>query len=466
MQNAATPLSYRIDMSEQEIGLVILTLTLFLGVVHALGYIFERLRQPRLVGEIIAGILLGPFVLGQLSPSISDYLFHNAGLPGGKMETVFGYLYWLGVLLLMFLSGSQVRRLLSEENRRPTAWILGVGAPLPFVVVLLLGLTSWIPLESLTGTKGAPTATLLILAIAAAVTSIPVISRIFHDLGILHTRFASLVLGAAVLEDIGLWGIVAVAAALAQQSDFAGQGLLSETIVHVAISAAYMAAGIIVLPQGLKHVRGLRWNLIYKASPLAYALLVLFVYVGGAALLNVNLVFSAFLAGFGLTGGIKGEERLHFADPLDAIGKFSFGFFIPIYFGMVGYRLMLGRDFSLAMLLAFLVGSSVLTIASRHLASRLAGFRNFDAWNIAVTSNARGGPGIVLASVAFDAGIISGALYTTMVLTAILTSQAAGMWLRFVLASGQPLLTTNPEDYVQIAPTLTPSPCNAAVHAL
>src|SRR5438105_8919224 len=124
-------------MSESEIGQVILTLGVLLAAVHALGYLFGRLHQPRLVGEIIAGVLLGPFVLGRLAPGASDYLFHNAGIGAAKTETIFGYIYWLGVLLLMFLSGSQVRRLLSPENRKPTAWILGVGTPLPFIVVLI-----------------------------------------------------------------------------------------------------------------------------------------------------------------------------------------------------------------------------------------------------------------------------------------------------------------------------------------
>jgi len=113
---------------------------------------------------------------------------------------------------------------------------------------------------------------------------------------------------------------------------------------------------------------------------------------------------------------------------------------------MIGYKLVWGRDFSLEMLVVFLLGSSVLALLSVGLAARLAGFKKRDVVNLAVTTNARGGPGIVLASIAFDAGIINAPFYTTLVLTAILTSQAAGMWLRFVISKGWPLLSTNPED--------------------
>jgi Kef-type K+ transport system membrane component KefB len=93
------------------------------------------------------------------------------------------------------------------------------------------------------------------------------------------------------------------------------------------------------------------------------------------------------------------------------------------------------------MIVVFLLGSCVVKILSVSLAGRLAGFRGLDLVNLAITTNARGGPGIVLASVAFDAGIISPAFYTTLVLAAVLTSQMAGAWLDYVLRRGWPLLT-------------------------
>ncbi len=94
------------------------------------------------------------------------------------------------------------------------------------------------------------------------------------------------------------------------------------------------------------------------------------------------------------------------------------------------------------MVIIFLVGSTVLSLLANGLAARLAGFRKRDIINLAITTNARGGPGIVLASVAFEAGIINSAFYTTLVITAIVTSQIAGSWLRFVLSKGWPLLAT------------------------
>jgi len=155
-----------------------------------------------------------------------------------------------------------------------------------------------------------------------------------------------------------------------------------------------------------------------------------------AGALDVSLVFAAFLAGF----AVVHKKRRLFAEALDAIGKVSFAFFIPVYFAIVGLKLDLIRGFSLWMAAAFILGSCLIKILSVSLAGRFAGFRGLDLVNLAITTNARGGPGIVLASVAFDAGIISPQFYTTLVLAAVLTSQAAGAWLDYVLRKGWPLL--------------------------
>jgi Kef-type K+ transport system membrane component KefB len=130
-----------------------------------------------------------------------------------------------------------------------------------------------------------------------------------------------------------------------------------------------------------------------------------------------------------------------FSGALDAIGKVSFAFFIPVYFAIVGLKLDLVRGLSWRMIAAFVIGSCLVKVLAMSLAGRFAGFRGLDLINLAITTNARGGPGIVLASVAFDAGIISPRFYTTLVIAAVLTSQMAGAWLDYVLRRGWPLLT-------------------------
>jgi Kef-type K+ transport system membrane component KefB len=393
------------------------------------------------VGEILAGILLGPWVLKLLAPGAFDLLMPS----GGPISTVYSFLYNLGLILLMFCAGSETRRLLGKENRKQTVALLGVRDVAAFILVIGLGLAGLLPLASLTGPKGTWLATLLIVAIAVAVTSIPVISRIFWDLKIMHTRFVSLILGCSVFEDIALWTVLSVALALASAGGV-GRQVVNTVSGHIAATLIYLLVAMVIAPGILTRLRNARWNYLARTTPVGYLLVILFGYCAIASAVGVNIQFAALLAGFGVIGGISGKERSNVALSLEAISKVSFAVFVPIYFGIIGYRLVFGREFSMAILVAFFVGSSVLSIATGALAAKVAGFRRMDLANISITMNARGGPGIVLAGIAYDAGLINAAFFTTLVLTAIFTSQVAGAWLRYVLKKGWPLLSTNPEE--------------------
>jgi Kef-type K+ transport system membrane component KefB len=415
-------------MSNSDLTSLLLILLLLVGLGQLLGYLFTRLRQPKVVGEILAGIVLGPALLGKIRigpTSFVETAVHQA--------SILNFIYWLGLLLLMFLSGAETRELFTREDRKDVSWLTLVGTGIPFLIGL--GLGPWLVTPALAGPSGSKLSLIIILAVAVAVTSVPVISKIFADLKILNTRFARLVLGVAVLEDIVLWAALAVATALA------GKAVLNkgEMAYHLFATAAFFGLGLTLFPRAVKRINKMRLNVFARHAPVGYALAVLFAYCVLAGLLQVSLVFAAFLAGF----AVIHKKRKLFAEALEAIGKVSFGFFIPVYFAMVGLKLDLSKGFAWLMLLLFLMGSCAVKIVSVSLAGRLAGFRGLDLINLSLTTNARGGPGIVLASVAFDAGIISSAFYTTLVLTAIFTSQMAGAWLDFVLQKGWPLLREN-----------------------
>jgi Kef-type K+ transport system membrane component KefB len=426
-------------MSTETLGSLTLALLLLVGGATLFGQLAVRLHQPRVVGEILAGVLLGPSLLGLLAPGVAAQIFGDGEQDAPTV--VLGFLYHLGLLLLMFVSGASVRNVLGKENRKPTAWLLGLGTPLPFF--LALGIAPFLPMEAFMGEAGSRPAVVMVFAIAAAVTSIPVITKIFYDLGILHTRFASLMLGAAVLEDIALWGVLALATAVASATVAASGGALAETVsVHVGTNLGFVLIAMTLAPWVLRRLSRSRWNIVATQSPLAWIMLVFLGYVSVAAALDVTLAFAAFLAGFGIVGGMKSTEHQRFRAPLESISQVSAAVFIPIYFAVVGYRLDFTQGFSPLMLVAFLLGSTLVVLLSVGLAARLAGFRGLDIVNLAMTCNARGGPGIVLASVAFDAGIINAPFFTTLVCTAVLTSQACGVWLDYVLRKGWPLLAS------------------------
>lgn len=407
-----------------------LVLLLLVGLAQLLGWLFARLRQPKVIGEILAGIVLGPALLGHL-PFMAD-LVASARHDGHILD----FVYWMGLLLLMFLSGAETRQLFTRDERREVGWLTIVGTGLPFVLGLIFG--PWLIRPSLFGPNGNRVSLVIILAVGVAVTSVPVVSKIFADLKILHTRFARLVLGVAVIEDIVLWLALAIATAVAGKAALHPR----QMTLHLVATVAFFLLGLTLIPRAVKRLNKSRFNVLARTSPTAYALAVLLAYCVVAGALDVSLVFAAFLAGF----AVVHKKRRLFAESLDAIGKVSFAFFIPVYFAIVGLKLDLVRGFALWMMVAFLAGSCIVKVLSVSLAGRCAGFRGLDLINLAVTTNARGGPGIVLASVAFDAGIISSQFYTTLVLAAVITSQIAGAWLEYVLRKDLPLLTPKSSD--------------------
>ena len=412
-------------MSNSDLTSILFILLLLVGLAQLLGWLFMKMRQPKVIGEILAGIVLGPALIGRLpwAAGLVEATKHQSNL--------LNFVYWLGLLLLMFLSGAETQQLFTRTERREVGWLTIVGTGIPFVLGLVFG--PWLVRPVLAGPNGNRISLIIVLAVGVAVTSVPVVSKIFADLKILHTRFARLILGVAVLEDIVLWLALAVATALA------GKTVLNprEMSYHLISTVIFFVVGLTIAPRVIKRINKSRFNVFARQSPVAYALAVFLGYCVVAGALDVSLVFAAFLAGF----AVVHKKRRIFAEALDAIGKVSFAFFIPVYFAIVGLKLDLIRGFSLWMVLAFIFGSCIIKVASVSLAGRFAGFRGLDLINLAITTNARGGPGIVLASVAFDAGIISAKFYTTLVLAAVLTSQFAGAWLDYVLRKGWPLLT-------------------------
>lgn len=412
-------------MSEIQLSSLIFILLLIVGLAQLLGYLFARMRQPKVVGEILAGVLLGSAVVGQtpIGPEFAELVKQHM--------TVLNFVYWLGLLLLMFLSGAETQQLFTRSERREVGWLVGVGTGFPFA--LALGLGPWLVTPAIAGPNGNPASLIIILAIAVAVTSIPVISKIFADLKILNTRFARLVLGVAVLEDIVLWAALAIATAMAGRAALHA----GEMTWHLSTTIIFFVLGLTLIPRAVKRFNKAEINILARTSPVAYVIAILLGYCAVAGALQVSMVFAAFLAGF----AVVHKKRHLFDESLDAIRKVSFAVFIPIYFAIVGLKLDLIKGFSLTMLLVFLAGTCLIKVFSVSLGARFAGFRGLDVVNLALATNARGGPGIVLASVAYDAGIINATFYTTLVIAAVLTSQIAGAWLEYVMRKGWPLLT-------------------------
>jgi Kef-type K+ transport system membrane component KefB len=417
-----------ITLNDFELSRIFFAIVLLLLSAHVFGYLFHRFTLPRVIGEIFGGLLLGPTVFGYLFPQAHHWIF-SAFEAEGKLISI---IYWIGLVFLMFISGFEVQRSIDQKDRKLIIVTLLGSTILPFLAGWLA--PSFYDFSPYMGVKSNMLALKLVIGIAVGVTSIPVISKIFIDLRITHTSFAKIVLATATVHDVILWVALAVATGLVSTTVLS----LSKIISTVAITILFFGLALFVMPKLIRFSNGLRFNFLIKSSTSGYVLFLCFFFSAIASVLEVNIVFGAFLAGI-VIGAMPHDQ---FGKAKEHIKDISLAFFIPIYFAIIGLKLDLIYHFDLWFFLGFLLFATAFAATGTLIALKLAREDWFSSFNIAVAMNARGGPGIVLATVAFDLGIISQTFFVTLVLIALATSLLAGYWFRYVLSKGWPLLSS------------------------
>jgi Kef-type K+ transport system membrane component KefB len=392
-----------------------------------LGYVFQKYKLPRVIGEIVGGLVLGPTLLGYFAPQAYNWIFAAFNEEGKLISLI----YWIGLILLMFISGFEIERSFSKGDKKIIIALLLGSTLIPFAAGWLA--PQFYDFTPFLGVKGNPLALKIIIAIAVAVTSIPVISKIFIDLKIMNTRFARIVLATATIHDVILWVALAIATGLVSAAALSATSITTTVI----ITLLFFGVALLIMPKLISYTSKLRYNLVIKSSVSGYALFICFFFAALASILDVNIVFGAFLAGV-IIGMLPSEK---FSRVKENIKEFSLSFFIPIYFAVVGLKLDLVHHFDIIFFLGFFLFTAFFETFGTLLASKIIKIDWPSSFNLAVAMNTRGGPGIVLATVAFDMGIINQTFFVTLVMNAILTSLLAGYWFKFLLTKNRPLLS-------------------------
>ncbi len=400
-------------LADSEIMMTLTALACLLAGAFLVGRLFEKIQAPKVVGEIIGGMLFGGTFLGAAAPGLMESIF-NSYSEEGKVLNIF---YQLGLSFLMFSSGYNTKIDLQKKNTRIFlslfigSTIIPMAAGLPFV-------NSFAPY--FIGEADSHAAFLLVFIIGIAITSIPVISKIFFDMGIINTRFANVVLTASTLQDLCLWILLNTAIDIALSEELNIGNMCIVIFLTLALFLLVHFAG-----RKLEKV-DIR---IDNSSFMQVCFISLFVIVAALSYLKINIMYSAFLTGY-IIRSITNKDK-NAEEKVKCITDFSFSFFVPVYFALVGIQLNLLHNFSLLRFLIFFaiafalewVGTVLVLLAATKLRKKVV-------WNFGITMNARGGPGIVLATVAYNYGIINVEFFTVLILTTMLSSLIAGYWLR------------------------------------
>ena len=357
----------------------------------------RRLGQPSLVGEILAGLAVGPSVLGLVEP--------------GEVLEVFAE---LGVVFLLFWVGLETRISQMRAVGRVAVLVGVAGVVIPFAAGMGLGLAI-----------GEPAQTAVLLGAALAATSAGITAAVFTQLGVIAGRPARTVLGAAVIDDILALILVAVATGLAAESGFDALAL-GFTVGLALAFVAFVALGGTELmkrrPQLLHAPR-------FSESPLLPAVILCLTLAAVSAQIGLAAIIGAFLAGL-IVAETKDQHPIE-----DEIAPL-YAFFPPFFFAFIGIELDLAALADGGALL--LLGAvTVVAIASKLIACRPAAraLGPREAWTVALGMVPRGEVGIVVAGIGATAGVLSSELFAAIVGMAVLTTLLAPPALRRSVAA-------------------------------
>ena len=381
-------------------GRFLVQLVVIVAASRAVGWIAARFGQPRVVGEITAGILLGPSLLGFLAPRLSAWLFPSATFP------VLLAVSHLGLLFFMFLVGLHLDLGMLRASGRTAL----VTSPVSIVVPLGLGVAVAAHVGPRFAPEVSPLAFALFLGLALSVTAFPVLARILEEQGLTRTRIGVVAIACAAVDDVSAWCLLAGVTAYVRAAT--GGASFVRTVV---LLAAFAAAALALLPPVLK-------KLVSRspAACLPVAAVCLLTCGAMTEAIGVHALFGAFLAGIAMPRRDDLRQGLEVSlEPVTSV------VLLPLFFTSTGLRLDVGwlqgatawTAFGLILLAA--VGGK---LVGSMMAARATGMDWREAAGLGVLLNTRGLVELVILGAGLELGVLTPPVYTMMVLMALVTT--------------------------------------------
>ncbi|RJF99301.1 cation:proton antiporter [Noviherbaspirillum saxi] len=380
------------------------------------------LVQTDVTGEILAGLVLGPSLVGAMFPQWFSSLF----VP--ETSTIFVGLAQTGLILLMFQIGLEFEFKTNLSGRMsPVVLISAAGIVIPFLAGYVTAPWFW---EQMPGARPDQLAFRLFFATAMSITAIPILGRIFMELGLSHTRTAALTIGSAAVDDICGWLVLGVVSALiTAKFEF---GTLA---VRVGLLLAYVVFVMLLLrPILLKRLQR-RMNAQKHLSGSSIALILILLFTSAAVTSNLGVF--AIIGGF-VIGVALHENREFVRAWKERVGGLVNAFFLPIFFAYTGLRTDIGTlSGSDAWLVCLLI--CIIAFASKfggaYVAARLAGEPHRSALTIGVCMNTRGLMELIALNIGYDLGILPRQMFTMLVIMAIASTVIATPLIRWLMRS-------------------------------
>jgi Kef-type K+ transport system membrane component KefB len=375
------------------------------------GWVFIRIGQPAVVGEMIAGILLGPSVFGLVAPAAFGFVFAPSSLEPLRL------LSQIGVCLFMFVVGMELD-VLQLKRQVQTAIVVSHSS---IVIPYLLGVTLALFLYQDLAEPGASfTAFALFMGISMSITAFPVLVRILKDRGIFNTMLGSMATACAAVGDVTAWIILAFVVAIARASNLGGATL------NFGLVIVFVGVMLLIVKPSLPRLLGR--HALEKPEPdkVILALVVGLVLASALTteLIGIHALFGAFLAGTVMPAARGFRENL-----VVRVENISSVLLLPVFFAFTGLRthvglLTGGRDWLICLLIIAVATAGKL--GGSAVAARLTGMEARSSLQLGALMNTRGLMELIALNIGLDMGILSQRIFTMLVVMALITTIMTG----------------------------------------
>jgi Kef-type K+ transport system membrane component KefB len=388
--------------------ILVLQVAVVLAACRLMGALFKKFRQPRVVGEMFAGIMLGPSLLGWLAPHFSAYLFPASSL--GFLNA----LSQIGVIIFMFLVGLNInpKELAKEGHAAVLSSHVSITAPFVLAAFLALYLYPRLSDDSVAFSSFA-----LFMGAAMSITAFPVLARILQERHMMHSRLGTVAIACAAVDDVTGWIILAYIVVLIRAAHSATS--IWVTLGGIVVFALIMIYGVQRLLHGIFQKAYEQWGHLSE-NRMAFMILLVLASSLLTESLGIHLLFGAFLM-----GAIMPKEPKFVRYVLDRFETVTVTLLLPLFFAFTGLRtniaLVKGPTMWMYCGLIILVATAG-KLGGSTIAARVSGMPLREAAGLGTLMNARGLMELVILDVGLDIGVISPALFSMMIVMALVTT--------------------------------------------
>ncbi|HNU91203.1 MAG TPA: cation:proton antiporter [Spirochaetota bacterium] len=436
-------------LSSYDITVLFMGIALMLGSGRLLGELFRRLRLPPVAGEILAGIIIGPSLLGRLSPGFFQWIFPAATRGSTAMEAI----VYMGVVFLLLVAGLEVDLSSVLKQGKTVFTMSAFNIALPFAFGFSFAFFA-------PGFFGGQSDLVLALfvGVALSITALPIIAKILMDMRLFHTDFGMLVLASAMVNDLFGWIVFSVIVQLASTGALQAAAVARTAALSVLAAVAILTAVRALINQALPWIeRRTEW----PGGVIAFVVSIALVCSAVTEAIGIHAILGAFLAGIAI--GDSPHLRAH---TRDIINQFINNIFAPIFFVSIGLRVDFIGNFDPALTLALTALAFGGKFAGSLIGGRLSGLPVRQSLLTGSAMSALGVMGIIIGLTALRYGIIEESAYVSIVVMALATSLLSGPLIRAFLPAeaGGPL--TRLIDASSFLPRLAAATPGAAIREL